>query len=134
MAVHEAGHAIAAHILGDSSAYATIVPDEKNLGHCGHAGVLTGADRGVLSVAGAVAEELYAADQPVGYLSGGDDERFSNSLPIGLKDDCRRKARRLLGGCVRAVQRVAGILEARDRVTAREVADALATYPPQNWF
>lgn len=132
VAVHEAGHAVVAHVLGDRSAEASIEPDSTTFGRCTHAGSIGGTGHGVFCLAGLEAESLYATAEPsAGYTGAGDDELFSKGLPAGVREDCRRRARRILGGCALSVPAVAAILHDRGKVTAAEVAAVLNKYPPQ---
>ncbi|MFO0798979.1 MAG: S49 family peptidase [Gemmataceae bacterium] len=136
VAAHEAGHAAAYFLSGCRGVTAHIEPKGNVQGECVPDKPVEGAiNRGACLMAGAIAEEMLCDGVPeAGYGATGDDELFAQSLPVGLRGDCRQKARRLIGGAVHAVRSIAATLEANGRISAAEVAAAIAAHPPHSWY
>ena len=132
-ALHQAGHAVVAHVTELPFGHVSLEQDAESLGHLLHgpdaASGRDGAGRSQLaavSVAGRLAVEMYAGtipsdpelDPPDRWVAGGDAE------------PARAKAQQILQSCWPAVTTIADMLITRERVTSSEVAAVVRSTAP----
>ena len=125
VAIHEAGHAIIARVLGITINWVTIIPSDGFLGQCSMRWEPY-ARRYILALMAGHEAELE-------FLGSGNNDRADHELIAqavrcqGLHEaPLRRQARRLVREHRILIERVAGALLERQTLTAHEVGELLA--------
>jgi hypothetical protein len=131
-ALHQAGHAVVAHVLELPFGHISLEQDEQSLGHQLHSGdpasTWTGENRGraaTVSVAGHVALEIYEGTVPGDYLDPSD--RWVAAAEV---EGHRARAREILTACWSAVTSIADVLITRERVSATDVQAIVRSTAP----
>jgi hypothetical protein len=133
-ALHQAGHAVVAHVTELPFGHVSLDADPQSLGHLLHGGEAASTREGsgrtqmaAVSVAGPLAVEMYAGtvpsdpelDPPDRWVTGGEAE------------PARAKAKQILQSCWPAVTTIADMLITRERVTSSEVAAVVRSTAPE---
>jgi hypothetical protein len=132
-ALHHAGHAVVAHVVGLPFGHASLEPDPQSLGHLLHGGDPAAnwkpddhARLAAVSVAGRLALEKHA-----GTAAGEPDlDPPDRWVAKANTQEARATAARILEACWPAVTAVADLLITRERVTSTEVASAVRSAAP----
>jgi hypothetical protein len=133
-ALHHAGHAVVAHVVGLPFGHASLDEDPESLGHLLHGGDPSAnrkpderARLAAVSVAGPLALERHGGTVPVDAEIGAADRWVARADAT----EARATAGRILEACWPAVTAVADLLIARERVTATDVASAVRSAAPE---
>ena len=117
VAIHEAGHAVAAHVLGATVTELSICPDAQSFGRAYWDGASNWRDQILILLAGAVAEVRCSLEYVAG-LAG--DERDLEQVDELLKRHSARPARDL----AEALQRAAALV-ARHKLSIQDLGALL---------
>jgi len=126
-ALHQAGHAVAAHVVELPFGYVSLEQDQGSLSYQLHNGGTAAqsdpqmAERlATVSMAGRAAQEIYAGTVPADPLDPPDRDLAARAGESNL-DAAATRAREILTACWPAVMSLADLLITRNRVTAKDV-------------
>ena len=133
-ALHHAGHAVVAHVVGLPFGHASLEQDPQSLGHLLHGSDPASnwkpderARLAAVSVAGRLALEKHAGTVP----NDPELDPPDRWVEKAGAEEARATAGQILEACWPAVKAVADLLITRERVTSTEVASAVRSAAPE---